>query len=352
MFLNLIFVSVVSFSISCLIIYLHGKVSWMDHPSGCIGVQKIHVESTPHIGGVAIFLSFSIAFVYLSDQVNFESILLLALAIVFLIGIIEDFNEKVPPIVRLLFIFFAISVTFWLLDVGIFSLGFKWVDELFFDYIIISFLFTLLVFGGVVNSLNIIDGLNGLMSGYAMLVALAIALVAYILNDFVMVNLSLLIVASLFGFFILNFPFGKIFIGDGGSYFIGFLLAADGLILVSRHNELSNWFVLLIFIYPMYELLFSIYRRKIIYKVNASQPDNYHLHSLIYRKIISYDRFKQNKAIYNSMSSTFLWLLSLIGIVPAVIWHDNQTILIIWVFVFMVIYTLIYKYINRDIFMI
>ena len=118
--------------------------------------------------------------------------------------------------------------------------------------------------------------------------------------------------------------------------------------LVDRHVELSNWFVLLIFIYPMYELLYSIYRRKVIHKTDASQPDADHLHSLVYRKLISCDRFKHNKVVCNSMTSPFLWLLSLVGIIPAIIWHDSQTMLIISVFVFMFIYTAIYKYISSD----
>jgi UDP-N-acetylmuramyl pentapeptide phosphotransferase/UDP-N-acetylglucosamine-1-phosphate transferase len=136
--------------------------------------------------------------------------------------------------------------------------------------------------------------------------------------------------------------------GDGGAYFLGFMLAIIGLILVDRHEELSNWFVLLIFIYPMYELLYSIYRRKIINKTDASQPDANHLHSLVYRKLISCKLFKHNKVICNSMVSPVMWLLSLIGIVPAMIWFDNQTMLIIWVFVFMFIYTFFYKLISSD----
>jgi UDP-N-acetylmuramyl pentapeptide phosphotransferase/UDP-N-acetylglucosamine-1-phosphate transferase len=150
------------------------------------------------------------------------------------------------------------------------------------------------------------------------------------------------------GFFIFNFPFGKIFMGDGGAYFVGFMLAAIGLMLADRHTELSNWFVLLIFIYPMYELLYSIYRRKIIHNTNASHPDANHLHSLVYKKFISCDRFKHNEVICNSMTSPAMWLLSLIGIIPAVIWFNNQTMLIIWAFAFMFIYTVIYKFISLD----
>ena len=93
----------------------------------------------------------------------------------------------------------------------------------------------------------------------------------------------------------------------------------------------------------MPEVLFSIYRRKIVHKTDASQPDANHLHSLIYRGVVSCDRFKHNKTICNSMTSPFLWALSLVGIIPAVIWYDDQTMLIIWAFVFMAIYTIVYR---------
>ena len=136
--------------------------------------------------------------------------------------------------------------------------------------------------------------------------------------------------------------------GDGGAYFLGFILAITGLMLVDRHEELSNWLVLLIFIYPMYELLYSIYRRKIIHKTDASQPDADHLHSLVYRKLISCDRFKDNKVICNSMTAPIMWLMSLIGIAPAAIWFDNQKMLIFALFMFMLIYTVFYRYISSD----
>ena len=98
----------------------------------------------------------------------------------------------------------------------------------------------------------------------------------------------------------------------------------------------------------MYEVLFSIYRRKVMHRTSVSQPDAEHLHSLVYKKLISYKRLKHNNVICSSMTSLFMWLLSLIGIVPAVIWHNNQSILIIFAFVFMVTYTIIYRYISNN----
>ena len=82
-------------------------------------------------------------------------------------------------------------IAFVWLEIGIFSIGFEWVDSLLSNYAIISLLFTLIVVGGLVNAINIIDGFNGLMIGYSIFVLLAIAFVANILGDGLVLQLSL-----------------------------------------------------------------------------------------------------------------------------------------------------------------
>jgi len=330
------------------IVKLAESKKWFVNEADLQGVQKFHHAPVPRVGGLLIFIAWSIAAFLIDDQSGLIFKIWLSSLPVFIVGLYEDLSARVSPLVRLISAFSSIMVAFFWLDVGIFSLGFEAVDYVLSNYVIISLLFTLLVVGGAVNSLNIIDGFNGLLSGYSILAFLVIAYIAYSLDDDLILHLSLISAVSVFGFFVFNFPFGKIFMGDGGAYFLGFILAIVSLMLVDRHAELSNWFVLLIFIYPMYELLYSIYRRKIIHKTDASQPDANHLHSLVYRKLISCDRFKHNKVICNSMTAPVMWLLSLIGIVPAIIWFDNQTMLIVSTFVFMFIYTVIYKYISSD----
>jgi len=86
------------------------------------------------------------------------------------------------------------------------------------------------------------------VTGYSITVLIAIAYIANILGV---------------GVFIFNFPFGKIFMGDGGAYFVGFMMAVIGLMLGIRNEEVSHWFILLLFIYPLYETAFSIYRKKL-----------------------------------------------------------------------------------------
>ena len=344
----LLTVFISSFVMIWAIVSLAKSKQWFVNNTDLEGVQKFHHAPVSRIGGLPIFIAWSAAVFLSGDQSDLLFKIWLSSLPVFIVGLFEDLSARVSPLVRLISAFSSIVIAFFWLNLGIFSLGFETVDYVLSNYFITSLLFTLLVVGGAINSLNIIDGFNGLLGGYSIFAFLAIAYVANTLGDQMLLQLSLISAASVFGFFVLNFPFGKIFMGDGGAYFLGFMLAIIGLMLVDRHEELSNWFVLLIFIYPMYELLYSIYRRKVVHKTDASQPDANHLHSLVYRKLISCNLFKHNKVICNSMTAPVMWLVSLIGIVPAVIWFDNQTILIVSAFVFMFIYTVIYRYIASD----
>ena len=335
----------ISLILTLVIILLPKK--WVTDLDDLTGVQKFHHQPTPRIAGIPVFMSFFIGLWYIDlQEVNYAFLLLASLP-VFVSGVIEDIIVRVSPLKRMISTLVSIVMVFILLNVGIASLGFTPIDYLLSNSIV-SLLFTLLVVGGVVNAINIIDGYNGLMTGYSIFVLIAIAYVANILGDGLIVQLSLILIASLSGVFIFNFPFGRIFMGDGGAYFIGFMMATIGLMLGIRNDEVSHWFILLLFIYPLYETTFSVYRRKIIHDTDATQPDANHLHSLVYRKLISCDRFKHNKVICNSMTAPVMWLLSLVGIAPAIIWFDNQTALIIWAFVFMLVYTIIYKYISSE----
>jgi len=327
--------------LTALIISLPKK--WTTNEFDTFGVQKFHETPVPHIGGALLFTGFFIGLWLLPAAQEIRLLLLVASLPVFIAGIAEDCTRKIEPTLRMIAALLSITIAFFYLDIGIRSLNFAWPDYLLSNFNFLSLLFTLLVVGGLINAINIIDGYNGLMAGYSVLVLLAIAYVSNILGDGLVFQLSLTLIASLAGFFVFNFPLGKIFMGDGGAYFVGLMMAVIGLMLGIRNDEVSHWFVLLLFIYPLYETAFSIYRRKLLHKTDVSQPDANHLHSLIYRKLISCDRFKHNKVICNSMTAPVMWLLSLMGIIPAVIWFNNQTMLIVWAFVFMLVYTIIYR---------
>ena len=108
---------------------------------------------------------------------------------------------------------------------------------------------------------------------------------------------------AILGIFILNFPFGRIFLGDGGAYFLGAMIVI-GLIKYYQVNDLSPWYVMLMLVYPVTDVLFSIY--KIVLKVSALEPDNLHLHHLIYKRVSKLDLKSENKKHFLVTLMTFV----------------------------------------------
>jgi UDP-N-acetylmuramyl pentapeptide phosphotransferase/UDP-N-acetylglucosamine-1-phosphate transferase len=164
-----------------------------------------------------------------------------------------------------------------------------------------------------------------------------------LVGDVFFLNVCLIVIGTLIGFFVWNFPYGKIFLGDGGAYLIGFLAGLVGVMLVERHKEVSAWFPLLLLAYPVYETIFSIIRKKYLRKSSPLEPDPVHFHMLIHKRVVKL--FLSNKyqdVILNSLTSPYLWFLELMCTIPAVLFYDNVVFLIIFSVLFMVFYTWLY----------
>jgi UDP-N-acetylmuramyl pentapeptide phosphotransferase/UDP-N-acetylglucosamine-1-phosphate transferase len=99
--------------------------------------------------------------------------------------------------------------------------------------------------------------------------------------------LGALCIGATLGFLLLNYPSGKMFLGDGGAYFLGFWVSEMAVLLLVRHPGVNAWQVLGICAYPVIEVLFSIYRRRFIKKVSPGAPDALHLHTLVFRRFVS-----------------------------------------------------------------
>ena len=98
-----------------------------------------------------------------------------------------------------------------------------------------------------------------------------------------MFRLAVLYAALVLGFFVVNFPMGRIFLGDGGAYFCGYLLAALGVLLPARNAEISAWAAILICAYPVIETLASMRRKSRRDGHSVGQPDRVHFHMLAHR---------------------------------------------------------------------
>ena len=310
------------------------------------GPQKIHTTPTPRTGGLAIFISLwivGLTFFALKKQFAVDYILLLGSStFVFMSGFAEDVTGKVPPSWRLTGSFISGIAFIYLMGATVNRLDLPLVDVIF-GLQVFSIIFTSFAIAGVSHAFNVIDGFNGLSSGIALLAFSAYSYVSFVVGDDFLFNLSLISLFALIGFFILNYPFGYIFLGDGGAYLIGFLTAVIGVLLVYKHGEVSPWFPLVLVFYPVWEALFSIYRRKFLKKGSAFSPDALHFHQLLYKRIVRKFIGKEaNDITKNSLTAPFLWIIQIICVGLGVIFWDNTLILLILSILFASFYSVVY----------
>ena len=308
------------------------------------GPQKFHKKSTPRIGGVAIAVGLFLAVLLrLKNLPEFtlEVILLICAIPTFAIGLTEDLTKIISVRIRLIFTSCSAALMVLYLNVYIVKLDIPFVDYLF-TLSFVGVIFTIFAITGMANAYNIIDGFNGLSSMVGIITLLAIAYVAIVLIDPMITYLALVMVGAILGFFIWNYPRGLIFLGDGGAYLIGFWVAALSILLVCRHQQISPWFALLINGYPIFETLFTIYRRKVHQGKNLGSPDGIHFHSLIYRRILMNHYRDQDILSANARTAPYLWLLTCMCIVPAILWWQSTPILIGASILFMISYIWLY----------
>lgn len=302
--------------------------------------QKMHFGDIPRAGGVGIFVGFCAFIAILSalgEIMDKYIYLLIPSCFIFLSGFCEDLNNAISPKMRLFMqtIGGASAILLFpncvLLDIG-FTLPYGF-----------GMIFTLFCIVGVVNAINIIDGFNGLASGCVILMMISIAIVAHLVGNGDIFCIALIAIGATLGFFVLNFPRGRIFLGDGGAYLLGFLLAFLLVILtqdssnnITTNKSVSAYYGLCVMIYPVFEVLFSIWRRK-RRKLSAMSADKLHLHTLIFKR-------GTHSSIKTSM---LLWAINTPFIFTPIFFYNNITILVALIVVFIAIYIFLYLKIIR-----
>lgn len=310
--------------------------------------QKIHYGVRSRIGGVAIFLAVlscgSIFFVSIPMYTYTFSYIFFSGIPIFLIGLIEDTTKKINFLIRLLISIISASMFLFFLDVPIIGVDIDIIDNILF-YPLASFLFLSIAISGLCHAYNLIDGLNGLASMIGILSLLVILFVSNKVNDLVIIHFCLMLTGAILGFFLLNYPSGLLFLGDGGAYLIGFWVASLSILLVIRNPDVSPWFALTLNSYAVFETLFSIWRRLNHKKRKVMMPDFNHLHSLIFRRVMC-KKFPNNSEkshqLSNSKASIYLWLLSSIGFVSSALFWNSTPVLLIACIIFAAIYIYIY----------
>jgi UDP-N-acetylmuramyl pentapeptide phosphotransferase/UDP-N-acetylglucosamine-1-phosphate transferase len=315
--------------------------------------QKVHTSPVPRVGGLAVVLGL-LAWIG-SDwaqgyAVGPAALLMACAAPAFVAGFVQDCTEAVTPRGRLLATGVSAVLAFYGLDAAI-----RDTDIPGLDWLVAvpagALLVTVVAVAGIANAINIIDGFNGLASMCVALILAGLAYVAFQVGDPLIGNLALAGIGAVLGFFLWNFPAGLIFLGDGGAYFLGFFVSEVSILLLVRNpGEVSPLFPLLACFYPVFETLFSIYRRRFLRATPPHLPDGIHLHSLVYRRILIRavgDRSAKALTRRNSMTAPYLWVLCTLSVIPGVLFWNNTAILAAFLLIFAITYIALYWRIVR-----
>ncbi|TXI85667.1 MAG: glycosyl transferase 4 family protein [Cupriavidus sp.] len=323
----------------------HGRLS-LDHDT--TGVQKLHKSPVPRVGGMGIALGLLLGALLLQYQSTVESgntalLLLLCAVPVFAAGLLEDLTKRVSVRMRLLASVVSALFAIWLMDAQLTRLDTPVLDLLMTAGPFAA-LFTCFAISGVTHSINIIDGLNGLASGSVAIMLSGLGAIAWMQGDAVVLQLCTMGVAALLGFMVLNYPFGKLFLGDGGAYLAGFWLASCAVLLLMRNPQVSTWSVLLVCFYPVWETAFSMYRRHVVHKVSSGDADMQHLHHLVLRQVIVIRLKEQAPAWVNhGLATPVCWLMILGCQGMALPNYQDTSLSMLSTIVFVAIYQWLYR---------
>ena len=158
--------------------------------------------------------------------------------------------------------------------------------------------------------------------GLCMLIAGGLAFLVQAVGDTVILNISILLMCSILGLFVFNCPFGKIFLGDAGAYTLGHVLIWLSILLVARNPKISPYAILLIFFWPIMDMLLAIFRR-FVKREPIGAPDRLHFHQLMMRGLglTYFDRTQRN--VTNPLATALVLPMTAVPIITAqFLWND------------------------------
>ena len=324
--------SFLSFVISLLIIFSAKYIFKKRFEKDAKAKQSAHYGYVPRVGGLAIYITI-LGFSYLLNNgvtaphflpnlyTGDTYWLILSAMPIFLIGLLEDLGIYMSPKTRLLgTLISGILVVIWF-GIWVGSIGLP-VFDLVLGVTPLGIAFTLFATTGVVHGFNLVDGLNGLVGYLTLSSVVALSVIAFQNADLEMQKFLFLLAASVVGFLLLNFPFGKIFLGDAGAYTLGHILVWSSILLLNTNPQISPFSIFLIFFWPVADTILSIWRRFRLSK-RAYHPDRLHFHQLVMRflEIRYFGRGKRH--ITNPLSTVIMVpLISVPQVLGVLFWNN------------------------------
>jgi UDP-GlcNAc:undecaprenyl-phosphate GlcNAc-1-phosphate transferase len=272
----LITVFVIAILSSCLLTPFMIKFGYfinaVDEPGG----RRVHKKAVPRIGGIALILSFSIVFIIISQFIELNYGILLAVLVIGVTGLVDDFIT-LSPLQKILGQGIAAAIVIFMSGISIQYISMPFQDYGVFIPSLISIPITFIWIIAITNAINLIDGLDGLAAGVSGIAAVSIFALAVLMGNWVVAFLSIAIIGAVIGFLFFNFHPAKIFMGDSGALFLGFILAVVSLMGFKQVTTISLLIPFLILGVPIIDTVIAIIRRA-IHNQPITNADKSHLH--------------------------------------------------------------------------
>ena len=307
--------------------------------------QAFHTRSTPRIGGFLIFIFFIIFLITFSQKNNFFYNIFFLGSFFFLLGFIEDHNLNIKPEFRLFLMLIFTFVLIYFLDIKILNTQLTMLNKLINSHKVISCVFVSLCLLFIINGCNFVDGFNGLLIIHSII----ILGILYFINfqnsnaDYLKYSILFLLITC-FAVLFYNFPKAKIFLGDGGAYFLGSVISLIVIELSNLNKIISPFFFACILFYIFFEVFFSFFRKVFFYRSSPLKPDKKHLHMLFFRFIFSNIK---NFEKANYLTGLFINVFYFFLMFPLFFYYKNKIFCEIYFLILLIIYLLFYFYFNN-----
>ncbi len=273
---NILEILIVTFLASVILVPVAKKIA---NHVGAIDIpneRKVHTKPMPRLGGLAIYGAFLTGYIFYGELSTQMISILIGSFIILLVGIFDDIKPIKARYKFLVQVIAALIVVIY---------GKMYFEEVTFLWIqlrfnrIISYILSTFFIVAISNAINLIDGLDGLAGGVSTIYFLTISIIAYILHKTggLDIILSLIMLGASLGFLIWNFPPAKIFMGDSGSLFLGFMISVTALMAYKVATLTTLVIPITTLAIPIFDTILAIFRRLLKHE-SIGTPDKEHFH--------------------------------------------------------------------------
>lgn len=279
---SFIFSILISYFITPFVIKLAYKIGAIDVPKDN---RRVHKKPIPRLGGISIAFSFFITTILFNNITKDLIILFLAIFMILIMGVFDDIKELGPKLKLLIQIIAALIVAVFSVRIEFVANPFETVPRVFFGYLSIPL--TVFWIVGITNTVNLIDGLDGLAAGVSAISSTTFAIILFKHGDYASTLILIALIGGILGFLPFNFNPAKIFMGDTGALFLGFTLS-----VISVQATVKSAATLAVFIpiitlgIPIFDTAFAIIRRA-KNKQPIMKADKGHLHHRLLNRGLS-----------------------------------------------------------------